>query len=155
MPVATLRGGHIRRVGVRQFAEVVEAGAHVQRLAVLATVIALHQGQVERGAAAVPRMLRDVLPHQHVLAEQRIELGLVLLVVGIVHPAHEVLHGAHRTVARSEEHTSELQSLMRISYAVFCLKKKKKIILMIVYILRRSFHSHFTSTQRNTLLVLY
>src|SRR3546814_1820230 len=29
-------------------------------------------------------------------------------------------------VSRSEEHTSELQSLMRISYAVFCLKKKKK-----------------------------
>src|SRR3546814_8594556 len=29
-------------------------------------------------------------------------------------------------VTRSEEHTSELQSLMRISYAVFCLKKKKK-----------------------------
>src|SRR3546814_8821771 len=29
-------------------------------------------------------------------------------------------------VPRSEEHTSELQSLMRISYAVFCLKKKKK-----------------------------
>src|SRR3546814_5738466 len=31
-----------------------------------------------------------------------------------------------RVEARSEEHTSELQSLMRISYAVFCLKKKKK-----------------------------
>src|SRR3546814_1379441 len=30
------------------------------------------------------------------------------------------------TVARSEEHTSELQSLMRTSYAVFCLKKKKQ-----------------------------
>src|SRR3546814_6733023 len=30
-------------------------------------------------------------------------------------------------LAKSEEHTSELQSLMRISYAVFCLKKKKKI----------------------------
>src|SRR3546814_4521967 len=30
------------------------------------------------------------------------------------------------TIVRSEEHTSELQSLMRISYAVFCLKKKKK-----------------------------
>src|SRR3546814_1719860 len=30
-----------------------------------------------------------------------------------------------RPCARSEEHTSELQSLMRISYAVFCLKKKK------------------------------
>src|SRR3546814_4975767 len=39
--------------------------------------------------------------------------------------------GARSTLAlvpsgRSEEHTSELQSLMRISYAVFCLKKKKK-----------------------------
>src|SRR3546814_5510289 len=33
---------------------------------------------------------------------------------------------AHSTMTRSEEHTSELQSLMRISYAVFCLKKKKK-----------------------------
>src|SRR3546814_6371682 len=32
---------------------------------------------------------------------------------------------AKREAARSEEHTSELQSLMRISYAVFCLKKKK------------------------------
>src|SRR3546814_6158762 len=31
-----------------------------------------------------------------------------------------------RSDARSEEHTSELQSLMRISYAVFCLKKKKQ-----------------------------
>src|SRR3546814_6182547 len=31
-----------------------------------------------------------------------------------------------RTYIRSEEHTSELQSLMRISYAVFCLKKKKQ-----------------------------
>src|SRR3546814_9147017 len=30
---------------------------------------------------------------------------------------------------RSEEHTSELQSIMRISYAVFCLKKKKTIII--------------------------
>src|SRR3546814_5103026 len=33
--------------------------------------------------------------------------------------------GLKRSRARSEEHTSELQSLMRISYAVFCLKKKK------------------------------
>src|SRR3546814_8403959 len=34
--------------------------------------------------------------------------------------------GSNRPVDRSEEHTSELQSLMRISYAVFCLKKKSK-----------------------------
>src|SRR3546814_8866442 len=33
---------------------------------------------------------------------------------------------AVKTLVRSEEHTSELQSLMRISYAVFCLKKKTK-----------------------------
>src|SRR3546814_5807114 len=35
------------------------------------------------------------------------------------------VHGAAGRADRSEEHTSELQSLMRISYAVFCLKKKK------------------------------
>src|SRR3546814_8494428 len=34
--------------------------------------------------------------------------------------------GAQQLAARSEEHTSELQSLIRISYAVFCLKKKNK-----------------------------
>src|SRR3546814_3187175 len=33
--------------------------------------------------------------------------------------------GLNGTITRSEEHTSELQSLMRISYAVFCLNKKK------------------------------
>src|SRR3546814_6124434 len=36
--------------------------------------------------------------------------------------------GDRRRLPRSEEHTSELQSLMRISYAVFCLKKKKNNI---------------------------
>src|SRR3546814_8431143 len=38
------------------------------------------------------------------------------------------LAGALIEFCRSEEHTSELQSLMRISYAVFCLKKKNKYI---------------------------
>src|SRR3546814_10378360 len=37
----------------------------------------------------------------------------------------EVQRDPARFIFRSEEHTSELQSLMRISYAVFCLKKKK------------------------------
>src|SRR3546814_8925196 len=36
----------------------------------------------------------------------------------------EKMHDSTRSGSRSEEHTSELQSLMRISYAVFCLKKK-------------------------------
>src|SRR3546814_4236327 len=52
---------------------------------------------------------------------------------GVILRAHEILETrtrfafgvAARFVHRSEEHTSELQSLMRISYAVFCLKKKK------------------------------
>src|SRR3546814_4461515 len=38
--------------------------------------------------------------------------------------ANACLDHRHRRLLRSEEHTSELQSLMRISYAVFCLKKK-------------------------------
>src|SRR3546814_6213935 len=41
-----------------------------------------------------------------------------------------------RHARRSEEHTSELQSLMRISYAVFCLKKKTKILLISFSIVR-------------------
>src|SRR3546814_1895487 len=42
------------------------------------------------------------------------------------------VEGPHHQ-GRSEEHTSELQSLMRISYAVFCLKKKKKKSTMMHY----------------------
>src|SRR3546814_5601333 len=45
---------------------------------------------------------------------------------GILVDVHPVVPPA---LTRSEEHTSELQSLMRISYAVFCLKKKKQIQL--------------------------
>src|SRR3546814_7849941 len=52
----------------------------------------------------------------------------------IGHQRRHILHlelevfgaGSARKQERSEEHTSELQSLMRISYAVFCLKKKKQ-----------------------------
>src|SRR3546814_2414574 len=45
---------------------------------------------------------------------------------GAVGPARDYPTLRRGAVDRSEEHTSELQSLMRISYAVFCLKKKKK-----------------------------
>src|SRR3546814_4604833 len=40
-------------------------------------------------------------------------------------PLNAIIGGTAKLLMRSEEHTSELQSLMRISYAVFCLKKKK------------------------------
>src|SRR3546814_5243455 len=43
-----------------------------------------------------------------------------------VRGVHAVRGGAEGRGDRSEEHTSKLQSLMRISYAVFCLKKKKQ-----------------------------
>src|SRR3546814_6698241 len=67
---------------------------------------ALHAGHgLERGAATE-------LAH-----EARADLGLAIALV---------LADAFGIVDRSEEHTSELQSLMRNSYAVFCLKKKKK-----------------------------
>src|SRR3546814_5167960 len=57
-------------------------------------------------------------------------------VLAVPLPVHRVLdrigalcqRGAAAVLERSEEHTSELQSLMRISYAVFCLKKKKEKI---------------------------
>src|SRR3546814_8327912 len=46
----------------------------------------------------------------------------------------EPVFGRGDIMKRSEEHTSELQSLMRISYAVFCLKKKKKSISQLTYV---------------------
>src|SRR3546814_9471647 len=50
-----------------------------------------------------------------------------LEVVAAAH--HAGTTGSRKTPAdRSDEHTSELQSLMRISYAVFCLKKKRKYV---------------------------
>src|SRR3546814_9046627 len=62
----------------------------------------------------------------------------LLIFIGVA-PAVAVATEANQIVAssvsgvlahwRSEEHTSELQSLMRISYAVFCLKKKKEVKL--------------------------
>src|SRR3546814_10491580 len=45
----------------------------------------------------------------------------------VVDARNRLAAGLDDLVKRSEEHTSELQSLMRISYAVFCLKKKKTI----------------------------
>src|SRR3546814_6420098 len=55
-------------------------------------------------------------------AQQRLEprndeIGLLKFV--------EMIARAHHALDRSEEHTSELQSIMRISYAVFCLQKQK------------------------------
>src|SRR3546814_3013908 len=48
---------------------------------------------------------------------------------GLVRVVLDLATADGRRAVRSEEHTSELQSLMRISYAVFCLKKKKPSVI--------------------------
>src|SRR3546814_6544722 len=79
--------------------------------------------------------------------ERRVERDLgILLVEDILRPEFDapfLVGSAHAearveqriAVLRSEEHTSELQSLMRISYAVFCLKKKIYSIQQIIEVL--------------------
>src|SRR3546814_7538017 len=76
------------------------------------------------------------LPHLRLVVVERQRAGDADAVVGEVRlealrPGIAARAGRGRRLAgsglpRSEEHTSELQSLMRISYAVFCLKKKKR-----------------------------
>src|SRR3546814_1253689 len=77
-----------------------------------------------------------VLDEQHLVADVAVERGshLALGVHGIgqfidqeVERHVDVMRVFTLVAERSEEHTSELQSLMRISYAVFCLKKKNTI----------------------------
>src|SRR3546814_4287326 len=57
-------------------------------------------------------------------SQRNIRVGLVLLVQMVELLFRPDISGVRECWHRSEEHTSELQSLMRISYAVFCLKKK-------------------------------
>src|SRR3546814_8943054 len=92
-----------------------------------------------RGLAGAGRpQQRDNLPrlHRQVDAAQHMDglpaLGeAVLQIADLEHVTHSAAPVRDRysppsTPDRSEEHTSELQSLMRISYAVFCLKKKQQ-----------------------------
>src|SRR3546814_10049612 len=74
-----------------------------------------------RGGEAVAQLRRDEMSVGHVTglaAAQRVGADDVVAFEGVEGPAEAP------DESRSEEHTSELQSLMRISYAVFCLKKK-------------------------------
>src|SRR3546814_3394073 len=72
---------------------------------------------VENHEGARPRLIEDGRRLHHFYHEGGAPARQV---VGGPHPAEQPFDDADR----SEEHTSELQSLMRISYAVFCLKKK-------------------------------
>src|SRR3546814_6790368 len=87
-----------------------------------------------------PQQRRLIAPERrHQRLARRIELAQIVrggldrrtraaeLVAQAIEQADAPLQRSPDQRQRSEEHTSELQSLMRISYAVFCLKKKKKI----------------------------
>src|SRR3546814_6286747 len=63
-------------------------------------------------------------------------------------PAYPKAHG-QTSMGRSEEHTSELQSLMRISYAVFCLKKQNKKQKPNTHSTLRVFHTTTHNTKKN------
>src|SRR3546814_4445318 len=89
-------------------------------------------GQDERPAGEQPRDHPALALAKIALAKAREDVGdghaggALDLVVGVGEGQAEPLcETAADRRFRSEEHTSELQSLMRISYAVFCLKKKK------------------------------
>src|SRR3546814_3892480 len=93
-----------------------------------------------------PRSTRTdtLFPYTTLFRSQAGAVALALDLDGVVWLGEQAIPGAadavsrlraagHALVFRSEEHTSELQSLMRISYAVFCLKKKTQYTLSIYH----------------------
>ena len=80
--------------------------------------------------APKPNVLIVVAPYYRAIADDLIAGAKAMLDrAGAVHDLVEV-PGALEVPTRSEEHTSELQSRETISYAVFCLKKKTKNIIL-------------------------
>src|SRR3546814_9445039 len=75
------------------------------------TAALVGKGAINRGTPSIARRKADAIALKARIA------------ISAVH--HLVMFAP--ALGRSEEHTSELQSLMRISYAVFCLKKKKEV----------------------------
>src|SRR3546814_1740508 len=101
------------------FENIAEIGAGVSEAAVRARVAAKTTASAaiaERhgGIAVAVDLAAIILRALRLVGQQVIGLG-------------DVGEFLRRLGIRSEEHTSELQSLMRISYAVFCLKKKNKV----------------------------
>src|SRR3546814_4195549 len=103
---------------LRQLRLAVDAGDALHEWArqlVLGVAGPVHQARRNTGKLAVAVGLGELLGA---------EIDAIALPLGGTVAQHEVREV--EVELRSEEHTSELQSLMRISYAVFCLKKKKK-----------------------------
>src|SRR3546814_2476428 len=100
-----------------EVAQILKAIGNDRRLMVLCKL-------VEHGERTVGDLADDVGLSQSALSQHLAKMR------------DERLVTFRRERQRSEEHTSELQSLMRISYAVFCLKKNKKSIYIISTIRR-------------------
>src|SRR3546814_7698590 len=81
--------------------------------------VGAHREDVESAAFARLAVLVRIAPR---IGRQAADVAAAAVALGARQPGRRVQQGVQ---ARSEEHTSELQSIMRISYAVFCLKKKK------------------------------
>src|SRR3546814_6708192 len=88
-------------------------------------VAARHAGDFPRRDTDIAGVHRAALPRHPPRGNSAQHAGAAVLPA--VRPARRTAHPVSQLEGRrSEEHTSELQSLMRISYAVFCLKKKNK-----------------------------
>src|SRR3546814_1254953 len=87
---------------------------------------AAHAFREDADMVVVPIAVGAAAVADDVVVEHRLDLpALRLGIIGEDLAAEQPLLLAHQRRVRSDEHTSELQSLMRISYAVFCLKKNK------------------------------
>src|SRR3546814_1729931 len=90
-------------------------------LALNAAIEAARAGEAGRGFAVVAQEVKTLA------AQTAQATGQIAEQIRSIQAAAREAIAAMSTIRRSEEHTSELQSLMRISYAVFCLKKKTTI----------------------------
>src|SRR3546814_1648299 len=97
------------------------AGSIGVRVGVIAHGGSPYLGRDHAAARGRGREVHDVVTDRN--PDRRQELGRIVAQIG---EGHVAARGVDRVDERSEEHTSELQSLMSISYAVFCLKKKKQ-----------------------------
>src|SRR3546814_5865476 len=105
-----------------------ESGDQPKRLAAAILAFAQNADKLDALKPAIERIAaRHVATHikpEHYPAVADALLPAIKDVLGDA--VDDTVLNAWGEAYRSEEHTSELQSLMRISYAVFCLKKKKK-----------------------------
>src|SRR3546814_9195639 len=92
---------------------------HDAALTAFNTLRSYLESQILGQERLVERLLIALLADGHLLVEGPPGLAKTRAIKALA-------HGLDGSFQRSEEHTSELQSLMRISYAVFCLNKKKK-----------------------------